>query len=104
MAPTRIPRWQRIGSRYLVAVRWAERRLGAVGAALLVALTAESIGIFFAASYYTSYQGRYTPLVPNPFGRAEPYGIGAGMEHRVRILGPCIAWVLVQRRREKVPN
>jgi hypothetical protein len=86
-----LPRWQRSGVHLLVSVRRTERRFGFAAAALLVALGAEALSIFFAASWTTQFMGRYTLIVPDPFTRAD---IGVGAEYRIRLLGPVVAWAL----------
>jgi hypothetical protein len=87
----RLPRWQRVGVRYLAAVRRVEGRFGLAAAALLVALTAEAISFFFAATWTSQFMHRYTLLVENPFVAGN---IPLEPEYRMRILGPVISWLL----------
>lgn len=69
-----------------------EMRRGVVWAALIVALSAELISFFFAATWYDWWMRRFTYLSENPFA------LGSQNidfpEHRLRILGPVIAWAL----------
>lgn len=91
MTQYRLPRWQRIDSRFLAAVRGVERRFGSVAVALLVALAANLVSVFVAASLTSSFESRFTLIAANPFARGD-IGLETGL--RMRILGPCIAWVL----------
>ena len=69
-----------------------EMRRGVVWAALIVALSAELVSFFFAATWYDWWMRRFTYLSENPFA------VGSQNidfpEHRLRILGPVIAWAL----------
>ncbi len=81
--------------------RWAcgvldtiEKYRGVLVAGLLAALIAESLSFLFAASWYDKelYVSRFTGLSQDPFKVGEvpiPYP-----EHRLRLLGPVIAWAL----------
>ena len=71
-----------------------ERRWGVFAAGLLAAVVAESLSFAFASSWYTDeiYVSRFTGLSQDPFRVGElpiPYP-----EHRLRLLGPVIAWAL----------
>lgn len=87
-----LPRWQRIGPDFVRLIAVIERRFGLIAAALVVALAAEAISIFFAATYDAQFINRITVLAENPFAKGElPH---THIEHRLRILGPVIAWGL----------
>ena len=81
--------------------RWAcgllntiEKYRGVFIAGLLAGLIAESLSFLFGASWYSydNYVARLTGLSPNPFkvgAVSIPYP-----EHRLRLLGPVIAWAI----------
>jgi hypothetical protein len=61
-------------------------------AALITAVIGEAISILFAATIYDQHHSRFTGLSANPFAFGEvdiPYP-----EHRLRILGPVVAWAI----------
>src|SRR5215469_9002813 len=83
--------WQQIGPWYASAIESIEARHGSWAAAFLVGLTAEFLSFCVASSFYTGiYLYRFMPMVPNPFAA----GLDIVPEHRMRILGPTIAWLL----------
>jgi hypothetical protein len=91
-AQPELPRWQRIGPDFVGLIEVVERRFGLIAAAFVVALAAEAISIFFAATYDAQFINRITVLAENPFAKGEiPH---THIEHRLRILGPVIAWGL----------
>lgn len=82
--------WRR-ACRMLVAL---EKHKGVFVAGLAVALFAEMVSFVFASSWYTKelYVTRFTGLSQAPFAIGEvpiPYP-----EHRLRLLGPVIAWAV----------
>ncbi len=89
---TGVPDWQRIDLRFLRLVEVAESRYGLFAAALLVAMVAETISFLFATTMDEGYHHRFTGLSVDPFARGTvpiPYP-----EHRLRLLGPVLAWTL----------
>jgi hypothetical protein len=88
----KIGKWQLVGVKYASAIEAVDQRYGSWAAAFLVGLTAELLSFCVASSFYTGILlYRYMPLVPNPFA---PGDLGLLPEHRMRILGPTIAWLL----------
>jgi hypothetical protein len=87
----KIPNWQRCGAKYASAIEVIEARHGSWAAAFLVGLTAELLSFCVASSIYTHHTGRFVPLAVNPFAVGV---VGIVPEHRLRILGPTIAWLL----------
>jgi hypothetical protein len=81
--------WWRAGCRLLAAL---EARKGVFFAGLAAAVFAEGVSFLFASSWYTHHAGRFTGLSLAPFAVGEvpiPYA-----EHRLRLLGPVIAWAV----------
>lgn len=82
-------RWWRAGCRLLAAL---EARRGVFFAGLTAAVFAELVSFFFASSWYVHHAERFTGLSLAPFAIGEvpiPYA-----EHRLRLLGPVIAWAV----------
>lgn len=80
--------WQR-GCRALGTI---EGRRGIFVAGLAAAVLAEAVSFFFASSWYTDHADRFTGLSAAPFAVGDipiPYA-----EHRLRLLGPVIAWAM----------
>lgn len=71
-----------------------EQRWGLFAAGLVVAVMAESLSFVVASSYYANdlYVSRFTGLSHDPF-KVGPVPIPYP-EHRLRLLGPVIAWVM----------
>src|SRR5262249_15231106 len=87
-----VPAWQRIDRWFLDSLERFEGRYGVLAAALITAVIAEAISILFAATIYDQHHSRFTGLSANPFAFGEvdiPYP-----EHRLRILGPVVAWAI----------
>jgi hypothetical protein len=77
-------------STFAAAVNSLEQRWGILGVGLIIAIVAELTSVFFAATCCTDFAERFTNLCPNPFTSA-PVVLP---EHRLRILGPVIAYCL----------
>ena len=87
-----LARWQRFPSTYLAYIKELEERSGLLASAFVVAFTAELISVFLASTMTGYYSARFTGLSLDPFARGTvpiPYP-----EHRLRLLGPLLAWAL----------
>lgn len=87
-----LARWQRLPSIYLDSIKRLEERSGLLASAFAVAITAELISIFLASTMTGYYSARFTGLSADPFAHGTvpiPYP-----EHRLRLLGPILAWAL----------
>jgi hypothetical protein len=80
--------WQR-GCRRLAAI---EQRRGLFVAGLAAALLSEAVAFLFASSWYSNHAVRFTGLSIAPFAAGEVPILYP--EHRLRLLGPVIAWAL----------
>jgi hypothetical protein len=80
--------WQR-GCRVLATI---EERNGMFVAGLAAGVFAEAVSFLFASSWYVDHADRFTGLSATPFAVGDipiPYA-----EHRLRLLGPVIAWAV----------
>lgn len=90
--PLELARWQRFPSIYLDFIKRLEDRKGVLASAFVVAVTAELISFFVASTMTGYYSARFTGLSADPFAHGDvpiPYP-----EHRLRLLGPLLAWGL----------
>jgi hypothetical protein len=87
-----LPGWQRPDRWLFALLERVETRHGALASALTVAVIAEAISVLFASTMIEDFQSRFTGLSSNPFARG-PVDIPFP-EHRLRILGPVVAWAL----------
>jgi hypothetical protein len=90
--PVELAAWQRPDRWFFGLIERVEARYGELASALLVAFFAEAISFLFASTMTDYFRERFTGLSANPFARG-PVGIPFP-EHRLRILGPVVAWAI----------
>ena len=87
-----LPSWQRPDRWLFALLERVETKHGALASAMAVAVISEGISVLFASTMVDDFRGRFTGLSSNPFARG-PVDIPFP-EHRLRILGPVVAWAL----------
>jgi hypothetical protein len=81
--------WWQAGCRLLASL---EQRRGIFVAGLAAAVFAESLSFLFASSWYVNHAQRFTGLSVGPFAVGDVPILYP--EHRLRLLGPVIAWAV----------